>query len=160
MPLSPVAVSVGAGGNASGVAVAVSEAGPLPVAFTARTRKLYSVPFASPVTVWAVVEAPLPGTRVQDPHGSAPALRRNCQREIEPLSGSFQVRTTSAAPAFAPKPVGLAGIRVAVAWLDAGPASPVRTGRTWKVYDSPLSRGVTRNVAVAAPLPFIPVQLP
>ena len=133
VPLPAVAVSVGAEGSAWGVATASSEAAPLPVAFTARTRKRYSVAFVSWLTVWVVVAAALDGTAVHEPHAFVPAFCRNSQREMVALPGSSQVRTTAAAPAFAPRPVGFAGIRVAEASLDTGPAAPVRTGRTWKV---------------------------
>ena len=83
------------------------------------------------VTVWVVVEAPLPSIGVQAPQALFPSLRRNFQRVIELLPGSVQVRTTRVSPAFAAR-AGLAGIRVAEASSDAGPSAPTFIARTWK----------------------------
>ena len=50
-----------------GVAVASPDWAPSPAALTARTRKPWAVPLSSPVTVWPVVAAPLPGMSIQGP---------------------------------------------------------------------------------------------
>ena len=55
-------VAVGFAGFAgSGGAPAQPDAAPVPVAFTARMRKRCSRPTARLLTVWEVVDAPLPG---------------------------------------------------------------------------------------------------
>ena len=79
-----------------------------------------------------VVEASLDAIGVQAPQALFPSLRRSFQRVIELLPGSVQVRTTCVSPAFAARPVGLAGIRVADASSDAGLSAPVFIARTWK----------------------------
>ena len=62
-----VAVTLVTGpGIASGVAETVAEA-PAPVEFSARSSKLWAVPFVRPVTVWEVVFAPLPEMSAQLP---------------------------------------------------------------------------------------------
>ncbi len=58
---------VGAPGTLAGVAVASLESAALPTLFTARTWKVYSVPFVRPVTVWLAVVAPLPEMSSQLP---------------------------------------------------------------------------------------------
>ena len=57
LPFESVSVKLHAG--ASTVFVTLASA-PLPIPFTARTSKVYSVPDVRPVTVWLVVLAPLP----------------------------------------------------------------------------------------------------
>jgi len=56
----------GADGTATGVELIESDA-PAPAAFTALTASVYDVPFVSPVNVWLVVDAPLPGIVVHVP---------------------------------------------------------------------------------------------
>ena len=61
--------------GAAGVAVAVPLAAPSgALATTARTWKSYDVPFASPLTVAAVVAAVAPGTAVHEPHVPEPEV--------------------------------------------------------------------------------------
>ena len=57
----------GADGTGSGVADASADSSPSPVALTARSLNLYSVPFVSPVAVNDVVDAPLFDISVQLP---------------------------------------------------------------------------------------------
>ena len=67
-PSPPAAVSPdGLSGTAAGVTEAAFDAGPEPVPFKARIRKMYRVAFVSPVAVWDVVAAPLPEMSVQLP---------------------------------------------------------------------------------------------
>ena len=76
-----------AGFAGSMVATEESDAAPPPVVFTARTWNVYVRPLSRPVTVWLVVEAPLPSTSAQSPQTFVEIRRRSCHFVIgEPPS--------------------------------------------------------------------------
>ena len=115
-------------------AVAESDAAPSPVVFAARTWKGQEAPLARPVTVWLVVEAPLPEMSVQAVQALAAVWRRNCQTVIgePPSPPEVHDREASPSPPVAVRAVGLPGLLPGIPEnsADHGPSPMALVART------------------------------
>ncbi len=125
----------GAPGTVAAVtALLAADSGPVPTAFTARTRKVYVVPWASPVTT-ALVTAP--GT-VTVRCTVVPTMTWTLDEVTgePPLPGWVQVTFALRLPRVAVTAVGAGGAEVSTTGLDSAEGVPgplAFTACTWKV---------------------------
>ena len=130
---------------ATGVAVASSDAGPAPAAFTARRRNRYATSLLRRGTVYEVACAP-PGALSAMSVQASQGWDRYWYPVMVASFGFVHASVTCAFPAVAVTPAGFAGAGragVAVASSDAGPPPPAFTARSWKAWATPFDRPVT-----------------